>query len=92
MIAVLVLGASHARATTLSPKELTDAKKLYTGKCARCHKFYAPAAYGDAEWSSWMIKMKKKSKLKADQYELLSRYTEMLRSESKRSRKASGDD
>jgi len=39
-----------------------------------------------------MLKMKKKSKLKPDQYELLSRYTEMLRSESKRSRKTGGDD
>src|SRR5258708_33882415 len=92
LMSVFVLAASHTKAATLSPKEIADAKKLYTGKCARCHKFYDPAAYDDAEWSSWMLKMKKKSKLKPDQYELLSRYTEMLRSESKRSRKTGGED
>ena len=84
IISVFVLGGSHARATILSPKEITDAKKLYTGRCARCHKFYDPAAYDDAEWSSWMLKMKKKSKLKPEQFELLSRYIDNnLRSDKK---------
>jgi hypothetical protein len=63
-----------------SPEDITRASKLYNAKCARCHKFYDPAAYKDDEWRVWMTKMSKKSHLKADQQELLSRYLEGFRS------------
>ena len=56
------------------------AQKLYTAKCARCHKFYDPAAYDDAKWGAWMAKMKKKSRLTDEQYATLSRYLQSLRS------------
>ena len=55
------------------------AQKIYTAKCARCHKFYDPTAYDDTKWETWMVKMKKKSRLTDDQYATLSRYLQSLR-------------
>ena len=54
-------------------------KKIYTGKCARCHKLYDPAKYDDKMWDSWMQKMKLKTKLTDDQYRRLSEYVTTLR-------------
>src|SRR2546430_2114623 len=56
----------------LAAPEIADARKLYASKCARCHKFYDPLDYGDAEWRAWMRKMTKKARLKPEQAELLS--------------------
>jgi hypothetical protein len=56
-------------------------QKLYVAKCAKCHKFYDPAKYSDADWQMWMAKMSKKAKLKPEQEQVLSRYiAENLRS------------
>ncbi|MSU57769.1 MAG: hypothetical protein EXS35_06235 [Pedosphaera sp.] len=78
--AVAALVAFHAAgAAELSATELKDARKLYTVKCAKCHKFYDPAKYNDDEWQTWMRKMSKKSKLKDAQSELLGRYLETFR-------------
>ena len=56
-------------------------QKLYVAKCAKCHKFYDPAKYSEADWQMWMSKMSKKAKLKPEQEEILSRYiAENLRS------------
>ena len=63
----------------LTSEELEGATRLYTAKCARCHKFYRPADYSDVEWRSWMTKMSRKARLKAEQKELLSRYLEAFR-------------
>ena len=72
--------ALHAAgAAELSPTELQDGRKLYTAKCAKCHKFYDPAKYDDEAWRSWMTKMSKKAKLKPAQTDLLSRYLETYR-------------
>ena len=75
-----LLGCSccPANPVELSPKEIAAAKKLYTAKCARCHKFYDPSLYAEVEWTSWMTKMRKKARLKNDQYDLLLRYAESL--------------
>lgn len=54
-------------------------KKVFTGKCARCHKLYDPARYDDKTWDSWMQKMKPKAKLNDDQYRQLSEYLSTLR-------------
>ena len=72
-----------AGAAELSFRDAEMGRKLYTAKCAKCHKFYDPNAYGRAEWETWMTKMRKKSKLKPDQFELLSRYIDTLRTEEK---------
>ena len=69
-----------AGSTNLSSREGAVARQLYQAKCARCHKFYDPAAYTEAEWTVWMNKMAKKSKLKPDQKDLLARYLETFRS------------
>ena len=54
-------------------------KKLYTGKCARCHKLYEPVKYDDKTWDSWMTKMREKAKLNDAQYRQLSTYLQTLR-------------
>jgi hypothetical protein len=69
-----------ARTAGLTDLEIATARKLYVTKCARCHKFYDPANYDDEEWHTWMVKMSKKSRLKPDQEELLSRYLGAFRS------------
>jgi hypothetical protein len=74
-----LLGIREAAATGLSPKEEATAKKLYSLKCAKCHDFYNPANYNDADWHSWMAKMKKKSRLNSTDYDLVLRYTDLLR-------------
>ena len=56
-----------------------DVQKLYLTKCAKCHELYDPKEYSDADWELWMNKMKRKSKLKPDQFELIYNYTEKLR-------------
>jgi mono/diheme cytochrome c family protein len=78
LITALVLCAGLAKAADLSDAETKAARKIYLVKCAKCHKFYDPADYSDSEWTSWMAKMTKKSRLKKDQAELLSRYLETI--------------
>jgi len=75
--ALLALGT--ARAGDLSDREIADARKLYNAKCAKCHKFYDPGRYTEAQWSDWMARMSRKSKLKPAQEELLARYLETFR-------------
>lgn len=77
------MDAALASAAGLSVQEISDATRLYVAKCARCHKFYNPAEYGDAEWHSWMTKMSRKARLKQDQQDLLSRYLEAFRTAQK---------
>src|SRR5437762_337087 len=74
LVALLLPLTASATANELSAKETGAAQKLYTLKCAKCHKFYDPKAYDQGEWDSWMRKMQKKSKLKPEQFDLLSRY------------------
>jgi len=76
---VQVTAPSPPNTGDLSKEELREATRLYSIKCARCHKFYDPADYGDAEWRTWMNKMSRKARLKADQAQLLSRYLETFR-------------
>lgn len=78
VIAALVVNFS-ARAAELSATDLKAAQKIYVTKCAKCHKMYEPTAYTDEEWSTWMLKMKKKAKLKDEPFRLINGYTEMLR-------------
>ncbi len=73
---VVFLGVAAMAAT---PEEFAAGKKVYTGKCARCHKMYDPAKYDDKAWDSWMEKMKLKAKLTDDQYRHLAQYVATLR-------------
>ena len=56
-------------------------KELYLAKCSKCHRLYDPKEYDDASWEKWMGKMKKKARLKDEQYEQISSYLESVRSQ-----------
>jgi hypothetical protein len=75
---VALAGVLPARAADTTSVTETG-RKLYTAKCARCHKFYDPAKYSDEAWHTWMDKMSRKAKLKPDQKETLSEYLETFR-------------
>ena len=81
--AVLVLAIAGAGAVDLPPGKRKAAEDLYNLKCAKCHKFYDPAAYSEKDWEMWMRKMSRKSKLKPEQEELLRRYLGEFRSQAK---------
>ena len=74
VLALTLLDSSPSQGGELSPIEQKDARKLYVGKCAKCHRLYDPQKYPDQKWDEWMVKMAKKSKLTPDQTKLLSRY------------------
>jgi hypothetical protein len=63
-----------AGAAALSDEEIRLARTVYVAKCAKCHRFYHPAHYSETDWATWMKKMSRKSKLKPDQEDLLSRF------------------
>ena len=46
-------------------------RKVYVGKCARCHELYEPSQYNDAAWQGWMTRMQRKARLSDDQYRAL---------------------
>lgn len=66
-------------ADRISAVDAAAGRALYLNKCARCHKFYDPSKYNEADWGKWMTKMSRKAKLKAPQAELLGRYLEIYR-------------
>lgn len=81
-LVVVLRWASHpAGADELTPKEATAGRKVYVAKCAKCHKFYEPKAYTDADWRRWMDAMNRKAKLKPDDDKLLRRYLDEYRAE-----------
>jgi hypothetical protein len=75
---VLVLALAGAGVPTKAADISSDVpgRKLYVGKCTRCHKLYVPARYSDEQWQVWMDKMSGKAKLQPDQKELISHYVE----------------
>ena len=75
-----VLEEESARRAGLSAHDVSDASRLYTSKCMRCHKSYEPTAYAEPEWNSWMVKMRKKAHMAPAQEKLLSRYLDAYRS------------
>ena len=66
--AVLLLLISVATASAgsgtdeLTAKEITSGRKVYVAKCAKCHKFYEPKSYSEADWGRWMEAMSWKAK------------------------------
>lgn len=73
--------AAAAARAGLAPADIARAADLYALKCAKCHKFYDPAGYSDREWSGWMTKMSKKSRLEPNEAEVLARYLNASRSQ-----------
>jgi cytochrome c5 len=82
-------GAAVTSAAAVAPQQLMAAaatsgeikkgRDVYTGKCAKCHQFYDPAAYNDFDWNHWMGRMRGEAKLNGDQAELLNRFLGSLR-------------
>ncbi len=75
----LLCGPIPVVAEGLAPKEIATARQVYVAKCAKCHKFYEPKAYNEADWRRWSELMSRKSKLKPDQADLLWRYLDEYR-------------
>jgi len=72
----ILIAAAHpaAIADELTANEITAARKIYVAKCAKCHRFYEPTNYAEADWHTWMEKMNRKSRLKEAQANLLNKY------------------
>lgn len=79
LLIALAADAPAVSAADLSAKELTAARKIYVAKCAKCHRFYEPKEYSEADWRMWMEKMNRKSKLKPAPGDLLIRYVDEYR-------------
>jgi cytochrome c553 len=77
--ATLVATLNAARGEQLTLKDIAAARKMYVGKCAKCHKFHDPKNYAEADWSRWISSMSRRSKLKAEQEALLKRYLQEYR-------------
>ena len=58
----LAWAASAAKGDELTSRELAAGRKVYVGKCAKCHKFYEPKSYSEADWGRWMEAMSWKAK------------------------------
>jgi hypothetical protein len=71
---LLLAGSSPSRGGELSAAEQKEARSLYVGKCAKCHKLHDPEKYSDEKWGMWMGKMSRKAKLTPEQANLLARY------------------
>ena len=69
------------RAVGLSPQEAANARQIYLFRCAKCHRFYDPAAYEQGEWAHWMQKMSKKAHLTSPEKDSLIKYLDAYRSE-----------
>ena len=76
---VMVIGSRSAIGQELTVGELAKARKIYVVKCAKCHRFYEPNDYSEADWRRWMTSMSEKSKLKPAQSELLGRFLDAYR-------------
>ena len=77
--ALIALAVGVAGAAERPREEMAAAQKIYTAKCAKCHKFYDPASYDTEQWNAWMQKMRRKARLDETQYTTLSRYLETVR-------------
>lgn len=75
----LAAASRPASADELTLQDQAAARKIYVAKCAKCHRFYEPTNYSEADWRSWMARMNKKSKLKPEQDRLLNRYLDAYR-------------
>ncbi|MBU6398759.1 MAG: hypothetical protein KGS61_00440 [Verrucomicrobia bacterium] len=82
------LTAAQISAAGLGEDEIAAATTLCKAKCLKCHKFYGPDEYNDAEWNHWMVKMSKKARLKPDQQELLTRFLNAFRVENSANEKS----
>lgn len=79
LLSIGLLASGFARAADLLDAEAMAGKKVYTGKCGRCHKLQDPNKYSDSQWDDWMAKMSKKAKLTEEQSKQLTVFIKTLR-------------
>ena len=79
LTAALVWAGSPARGDELTAKEAAAGRKVYVAKCAKCHRFYEPKGFNDADWRRWMESMSRKAKLKPEDDKLLREYLDEYR-------------
>jgi cytochrome c5 len=46
---------------TVSTEKYPEGKILYEGRCAQCHKLFAPTAYSKENWAPILVRMQKKA-------------------------------
>src|ERR1043165_3512209 len=61
-------------------ESVTAGRTVYLQKCARCHRFYDPAAYSEEDWSGWMRKMARKARLTPEQTTHVNQFLNSFRS------------
>lgn len=77
---VLVLGLSaSAKDRLMVSGSESEGGKIYLRNCAKCHELYSPTDYSQAEWDKWMVKMRRKSKLSANDFQAVQDHTQGLR-------------
>jgi mono/diheme cytochrome c family protein len=74
ILSILFLAACPVRAD-----DIAAGKKIFTGKCGRCHQLYGPAKYDAKTWDAWMQKMRNKAHLNEKQFKLLNAYCQSVR-------------
>jgi len=57
------LPAAQALRADVTLSELTEARRLYVGKCSGCHSLYAPTAFDDDAWRSHVRQMRPKARI-----------------------------
>jgi cytochrome c5 len=46
---------------------LQQGEELYTNKCGKCHKLFAPEKFNKKDWTKWVGTMAPKAKLTAEE-------------------------
>lgn len=78
---MLLMGCSSPAVHRVAPAvdDGSAGAKSYIRNCGKCHEFYTPSKYTQPEWDKWMMKMRKKSKLKPADFDEVQQFTQRLR-------------
>lgn len=81
VLILLLVGCSSPAVHRVAPAvdDGSEGAKIYIRNCGKCHEFYEPSKYTQAEWDKWMTKMRRKSKLKPDDFDEVEQFTQRLR-------------
>jgi hypothetical protein len=78
---LLLAGCSSPAANRVAPvrDDGSEGAKIYIRSCGKCHEFYDPSKYTQPQWDKWMVKMRRKSKLKPTDFDRVQEFAQMLR-------------
>ena len=81
VLSLLLAGCSSPAVSRVAPvhDDGSEGAKIYIRNCGKCHEFYTPSKYTQAEWDKWMVKMRRKSKLKPADFDQVQQFTQTLR-------------